>query len=166
MADNAMADNNDQDAIELLEAEHREAENLFKKYDEAKEAGNTDEKYEIARQVCAALLIHMQVEEALFYPAVRVVVNKKELVDEAIIEHRGAKAVINELGFIAADNAMFDTKVNALNEQIQHHINEEEGELFPKVRNTDLDLYKLGKRMTEKKEQLFRQHNMQQSADE
>lgn len=155
-----MTDNNDQDAITLLETEHREAEELFKKYETAKKAGKTEEKYEIARQVCAALLIHMQVEEALFYPAVRVVINKKDLVDESIIEHRGAKAVINELGLIAADNAMFDTKVEALNEQIQHHVNEEEGELFPRVKNTELDLYKLGKRMQEKKEQLFRQHNM------
>jgi hypothetical protein len=153
-------EHNEQDAIELLESEHREAEDLFKKYEAAKEAGKSDEKYEIARQVCAALLIHMQIEEALFYPAVRVVINKKELVDESIIEHRGAKAVINELGFIDADNTLFDTKVDTLKEEIQHHVSEEEGELFPKVRKTDIDLYNLGKRLAEKKEELRRQHNM------
>ena len=112
------------DAIELLKADHRAVEDLFKKYNAAKKSDSNEEKYEIARQVCAALLVHMELEEMLFYPAAQDAIRKTELVNEAIVEHQRAKALIAEIGNTSIDSPMFDAKVNVLDEQIQHHVKE------------------------------------------
>jgi len=153
--------NHKQDAIEMLKSGHREAEELFKKYEAAKEADKKSEKHEVVRQVCAALLIHMELEEKLFYPAARDVIKDMEQVDEAIVEHKGAKILISELGHTSLDSTMFDAKVGVLKEQIEHHVEEEENELFPMVLESELDLTELGERMVEQKEQLYRRHNME-----
>lgn len=151
------------DAIELLKADHREVETLFKKYEAAKEADKKQEKYEIARQVCAALLVHMELEEMLFYPAAQEVISKEELVDEAIVEHKGAKTIIKELGSTSIDSSMFDAKVSVLCEQIQHHVDEEENQLFPMVSESELDLEELGEKITKQKEQLCSEHHISAS---
>jgi len=145
-----------QDAISLLKADHREAEDLFAQYERAKEADKTEEKYEIARKVCAALLIHMQVEESIFYPAARAALDEEgdDLLNEAEVEHNGAKDLIKQLGETQADDPMFDAKVKVLSEQIEHHVEEEETELFPKLKKTSLDLDDLGKKMAVAKEDL------------
>jgi len=148
-------------AIELLKADHRDAEDLFKKYEEAKKDNADNEKrYDIARQVCAALLVHMELEEMLFYPAAKEVIQEDQLIDEAIVEHKGAKDLINELGNTSLDSSMFDAKVTVLSEQIQHHVDEEENKLFPLVSKSELDLDALGMKLAEQKERSYREHNM------
>ncbi|MFZ6876376.1 hemerythrin domain-containing protein [Undibacterium sp. Di27W] len=148
-----------QDAISLLEADHREAEDLFAQYEKAKDAEKTEEKFEIARKVCAALLIHMQVEETIFYPAARAALDEEgdDLLNEAEVEHNGAKDLIKQLGETKPDDPMFDAKVKVLSEQIEHHVDEEENELFPKLKKTDLDLDSLGDEMAQAKEDLKEQ---------
>ncbi|MFZ6654062.1 hemerythrin domain-containing protein [Undibacterium sp. TJN19] len=143
-----------QNALDLLIADHREAEELFEQYEKAKDAEKTKEKYEIARKVCAALLIHMQVEETIFYPAARAALEDEDLLNEAEVEHNGAKDLIKQLGETEADDPMFDAKVKVLSEQIEHHVEEEENELFPKLKKTDLDLDSLGEEMATAKEEL------------
>ncbi len=149
-----------QDAVSLLKADHREAEDLFKKYETAKDAGKTAEKHEIARKVCAALLIHMEIEENIFYPAARGATGDDDKLNEAEVEHSGAKELIMQLGDLKPEDPMFDARVKVLSEQIEHHVDEEENELFPEVEDSDLDLDDLGEQMADAKAALQEQHGM------
>jgi hemerythrin-like domain-containing protein len=147
-----------ENAIQLLEKEHREAEDLFEKFEKAKTSNDVNAKHEIARQVCADLLIHMEIEEALFYPAARQATQEDALLTK--VEHQAAKDLINQLGKLQPGNPMFDAKVKVLSEQIEHHVKEEENALFPKVRASSLDLVELGRQLLEKKSELKQQHKM------
>src|SRR6185437_8341022 len=103
---------------------------------------------------CAALLIHMHIEEAILYPAALEALKEDALVDEAIVEHKAAKDLIRHLGETQDDAAMFDAKTKVLSEQIRHHVDEEENKLFPRLRRSGIDLQALGVRLTGKKSEL------------
>ena len=136
------------DAIALLESDHREVEGYFEQYEVRKIA---EDKKGLADKICAALRVHAQIEEELFYPAARKATKDNDLLDEATVEHAGAKVLIAEIEAMQPGMPLYDAKVTVLGEQIQHHVKEEEGELFPKVRETSLDLKALGKQMAERK---------------
>jgi hemerythrin superfamily protein len=140
------------DGIALLEADHREVEGYFTQY---KEADSEDEKKLLAQKICAALRVHAQIEEEIFYPAARKATKDNDLLDEATVEHAGAKVLIAEIEAMQPGMPLYDAKVTVLGEQIQHHVKEEEGELFPKVRETRLDLKALGTQMAERKAELM-----------
>ncbi|MDB5763195.1 MAG: hemerythrin [Herminiimonas sp.] len=135
------------DAIGLLTADHRKAKSLFDEYEGLKSSGSPEEKFEIARQVCGELLIHMAVEEAIFYPAVRQHIRDDDLVNEAEAEHEGAKELIRQLGDIKPDDPIFDAKITVLTEQIDHHVQEEELTMFPKILLSGIDISALGKEL-------------------
>ena len=118
-----------QDAIGLLEADHREVEALFEQYEAADSAL---EKGALAAQICLALKVHAQIEEELFYPPARDKTGDTDLVDEAIVEHMGAKTLIAQIEAMAPGQPLYDAKVKVLSEQIRHHVEEEENELFPR----------------------------------
>jgi hemerythrin superfamily protein len=143
-----------QDATELLMSDHREVETLFSDYQRA--AGDA-QKGAIAGKICQALKVHTQIEEELFYPAAQDCLSQKDekLVEEAIVEHAGAKQVIAEIEAMSPGDPACDGKVKVLKQQIEHHVKEEETELFPKVRRTDADLMSLGSRMAERKRELM-----------
>ncbi|GGC64285.1 hemerythrin domain-containing protein [Undibacterium terreum] len=141
-------------AIATLEADHREAEALFKKYEKLRNSNRSTEKYGIANQVCAALLAHMEMEEKLFYPAARTATGLDDKLNEAQIEHAAARDLITQIGKLHANDPLFDAKVKVLSEQMQHHINEEEHTLFPLVRSSSLDLEQLGASMQQERENL------------
>ena len=131
------------DAISLLKQDHREVSALFKKFESAKSG-----KGAIAAEVCKLLTVHAQVEEELFYPAAREALDDNEegedLLDEAEVEHASAKELIAQIQASEEDEDLFEAKVKVLGEYIEHHVKEEENELFPKVSKTDLDLEALG----------------------
>lgn len=139
------------DAIVLLEADHREVEGYFDQYKGAKSAA---EKKSLARSICGALRVHAQIEEEIFYPAARKATKDNNLLDEATVEHAGAKVLIAEIEAMQPGMPLYDAKVTVLGEQIAHHVKEEEGELFPKVRDSRLDLKALGVQMAERKAEL------------
>ncbi|MFZ6648003.1 hemerythrin domain-containing protein [Undibacterium sp. TJN25] len=141
-------------AIDLLKADHREAEALFKQYEKAKKAGKTSEKRDIARKVCAALLIHMEIEENIFYPSARKATGDDDKLNEAEVEHAGAKSLITQLDKMEADDPMFDAKIKVLSEQIEHHVEEEEKELFPEVKKSKADLDDIGEQLEKAKARL------------
>lgn len=143
-----------QDAIALLKADHREAEDLFEQYEKLKDADKTQEKYTIAKKVCAALLIHMEIEEKIFYPRVRGLVHDDDLMNEAVVEHAGAKELIEQLGSLKPEDPMFDAKIKVLSEQIQHHVEEEEKEMFPKAEKSGADLERLGEELLSEKKKI------------
>jgi len=100
------------------------------------------------------LRVHAQIEEELFYPAARKATKDNDLLDEATVEHAGAKVLIAEIEAMQPGMPLYDAKITVLGEQIQHHVKEEENELFPKVREAHLDLKALGKQMAERKAEL------------
>jgi hemerythrin superfamily protein len=149
-----------QDAIALLKADHREAEALFEQYEKLKDADKTQEKFAIAKKVCSALLIHMEIEEKIFYPRVRGPVKDDDLMNEAVVEHAGAKDLITQLGALKPDDPMFDAKIKVLSEQIEHHVEEEEKEMFPKAEKSGVNLDQLGEDLFVAKNKLRVSHGM------
>jgi hemerythrin superfamily protein len=149
-----------QNAIALLKSDHREAEDLFEKYDKLKDADKTQEKFAVAKEVCSALLIHMEIEEKIFYPGVRGPVDDDDLMNEAVVEHAGAKELIEQLGLLKPDDPMFDAKIKVLSEQIQHHVDEEEKEMFPKAEKSGVDLEQLGEKLFTAKNEMRVKHGL------
>jgi hemerythrin superfamily protein len=129
------------DAIELLTTDHKDVKTLFKQYDKLVESdGSEEEKQALAEQICQMLTVHATIEEELFYPAAREALGEDgDLVDEADIEHAAAKELIAQIQNSSPDDDHFDARVKVLGEYIDHHVKEEEGEMFPKAKKGKLD---------------------------
>jgi hemerythrin superfamily protein len=136
------------DPIALLERDHREVERFFADFEGA--SGNA-QKRKIANAICVALKVHARLEEELFYPAAATVLGNPNLIQEAIVEHATAKDLIAQIETGAPGEAYYDARVRVLAEYIQHHVAEEEGEIFPQVRSSDLDLDALGRQIATRK---------------
>jgi hypothetical protein len=149
-----MATDDQPDAIALLKADHRKVEALFEKFEAAK---GRDQKQGLALQICTELTVHTVIEEEIFYPACRGKV-EEDLLDEAYVEHDGAKVLIAEIAAGGPVEEFYDAKVKVLSEEIRHHVKEEEkpGEgLFFQARKAELDLDALGGQMAARKQQLL-----------
>ena len=142
------------DAIALLKADHRKVEELFEKYESAR-----SRKAGIAKQICMELTIHTMIEEEIFYPACREAGVESDMMDEADVEHDGAKALIAEMENGSPDDDYYDAKVKVLSEEIKHHVKEEEqrGGIFSQAREAEMDLAGLGEQMAARKEELMAQ---------
>jgi hypothetical protein len=144
------------DAIAMLKADHRAVEDLFEEFDGAR---SDDRKKKIAHRVCVELKIHTMLEEEIFYPAFRGVIEDDTL-DEAYVEHDGAKVLINDIEASGPGAEFYEAKVTVLSEEIKHHVHEEEmpGEgMFAQCRKTDVDLVALRDQMLTRKEALLAQ---------
>ena len=143
-------------AIELLEADHRKVEALFEQYESEKE-GDEDTKREIAKKICGELTAHAQLEEELFYPWLRENLDEEdmEMLEEAYVEHAGAKDLIAQLEAANEIDATYDAKVKVLSEYIKHHVKEEEQEIFPEVASEEEELDELGQEMFARKVELL-----------
>jgi hypothetical protein len=141
-------------ALELLKEDHQEVDGFFDEYETLEDAG---EKERLALKICLALTVHTQIEEEIFYPAAREAIEKSELIDEAIVEHASAKQLIAEIEEMDTGDELYDAKVKVLGEQVRHHVEEEEDELFPEIESSELDLEALGKKMAERKAALFKE---------
>jgi hemerythrin superfamily protein len=142
------------DAIAMLEADHKKVQKAFKDFEKLKETGNRREKAAIVQQTCADLTVHTKLEEEIFYPAVRKAIKDAAVMDEAKVEHEGAKNLIAQLKSMQPGDDLYDAKFTVLGESVNHHIKEEQNEMFPKVRKTKLDLTALGQQMVQRKAQL------------
>ncbi len=141
-------------AIDLLKSDHDEVEKLFDEYGDRREDADAQTKQDIVDSICKALEVHAQLEEELFYPAFRSVDEMEDLLDEAVIEHQSVKHLVAQLEASTPDDLLYDAKVRVLCEYVKHHVREEEGEIFPKARSSDVDLDALGRKMTARKEEL------------
>lgn len=140
------------DAIKLLKADHKEVKTWFKQYEKLE----TDaDKQALAEQICLALTVHAQIEEEIFYPAARAAIDDGDLFDEAEVEHGTAKQLIAEIQAMKVGDRLFDAKVIVLGEYIDHHVEEEENEMFPEARDSDLDLKALGVQLAARKAELM-----------
>lgn len=141
------------DAIALLKADHDKVEKLFEEFEGASGASR---KQKIANQICLELTVHTEIEEKIFYPACEGVV-EKDLIDEAYVEHDGAKVLIAEIEAGGPDEEFYDAKVKVLGEMIEHHVEEEEKRvegMFAQARKGGLDMDALGEQMWARKQEL------------
>lgn len=139
------------DAIELLTQDHDNVKALFEKYEATGDKAYATKK-KLATQICLELTRHATAEEEIFYPAVRAAGGDNEdLVDEATVEHASAKELIAQILAMEADDELYDAKVKVLSEQIEHHVEEEEGEMFPRAKKAKLDLVALGEAIEARK---------------
>ena len=141
------------DAIALLKADHRKVEELFEQYESASGDGK---KQKIALQICLELTVHATIEEEIFYPACEGKI-EQDLLEEAYVEHDGAKVLIAEIEAGGPDDDYYDAKVKVLSEQIEHHVEEEEMRMegmFSQARKAGLDMDALGEQLAARKEEL------------
>jgi hemerythrin superfamily protein len=141
-----------QDAIALLKADHREVEDLFAKAEKAGKAS----KQKIVQKICQALAVHAEIEEEIAYPAFRDAGVSSDTMDEAAVEHATVKQFVEELQEMEAGDDQYDAKVKVLCEYVKHHVKEEEKEMFPKVKQTDVDIDQIGQQLAERKSELMR----------
>lgn len=142
------------DAIAMLTADHREVKAMFEQYDKLGDRANASKK-KLADQICDALTLHATIEEEIFYPALRAASKEAaDLLDEALVEHAGAKDLIAQLQEMDPEDDLYDAKVTVLGEQIDHHVGEEEGEMFKTAKKAGLDMVALGTEMAQRKEEL------------
>lgn len=147
----------DIDAIALLTQDHKDVKKLFKQYDKMVEEGaEDDERQALASQICTMLTVHATIEEEIFYPAARDALEEQDLLDEAEVEHASAKDLIAQIeaGSPSTDD-LYDAKVKVLGEYIDHHVKEEEGEMFAQARKSDMDLAALGEELMARKQELL-----------
>ena len=144
------------DATTMLAKDHKDVKALFKRYEKLTKAeadGST--RQELAEQICQMLTVHATIEEEIFYPAVREADVDEDLLDEAEVEHASAKDLIGQIQSMQPDDDLYDAKVTVLGEYINHHVQEEEGEMFPKARRAKVDLAGLAEQLKQRKEQLM-----------
>ncbi|BBK30808.1 hemerythrin HHE cation binding domain-containing protein [Stella humosa] len=141
------------DAVALLKSDHRKVEELFEQFEKAKDGTR---KRKLADQICLELAVHAKIEEDVFYPACRGKI-EEDLLDEAHVEHDGAKVLLAEIAATSPDDEFFDAKVKVLSEMIKHHVEEEEKRvegMFSQARKAGLDMDALGRTMAARKQEL------------
>ncbi|CAH1386458.1 hemerythrin domain-containing protein [Candidatus Nitrotoga sp. M5] len=143
-----------ENAIELLKNDHSQVKADFKKFESLGSKAYASKK-KLAESICADLFKHTIIEEEIFYPAVRKGSKKaQDMIDEAVVEHESAKELISQIQSMSPEEELFDARVMVLSEQIEHHVKEEEEEIFPLVQKMKLDLIQLGEQMAARKELL------------
>ena len=143
------------DALKLLKEDHDKVKKAFKKFEKMDHESNAAQQ--LAAQTIADIKLHAAIEEEIFYPAVREAIDDEDLMNEAQVEHETAKMLIEQLENMGADDPNFHATFTVLGEYVNHHVEEEEGEMFPQAKKTDLDFEELGQRMKQRKEELMGQ---------
>lgn len=141
-----------QDATSLLRADHKLVSSLFEDFENA---SSNAVKRKLVNKICLELSVHAQVEEEIFYPAVKQALNDHEMVPEATVEHATLKSLIAQVEGVEPDGEMYDAKVKVLCEYVEHHVKEEQDEMFPKAKASKLDMLALGEKMATRKKELI-----------
>lgn len=150
------------DVCDLLDADHKAVKKMFKDFDaltESKARSAAQSRLDLARQICMELTVHAQVEEEIFYPAVRNSIKETDLIAEAEVEHQTAKDLIAQIEAAETADEEFNAKVKVLGEYIDHHVKEERNEMFPKARAAKkLDLVAMRDEVEARKQELMDEH--------
>jgi hemerythrin-like domain-containing protein len=151
--------NKQEDACDLLEADHDAVKEMFSEYNELIEdqeggSNNSEDRRLLAEKICQALTVHAQIEEEIFYPGVREGVDDDLMMDEARVEHASAKGLIAQIQEMDPENPVYDAMVRVLGEYVDHHIEEEQNEIFPRARESDVDLTQMREQMMARKQEL------------
>jgi hemerythrin-like domain-containing protein len=147
------------DACDLLDADHKAVKKMFKEYEEltsSRGRGAAQKKLDLAQRICLELTVHAQIEEEIFYPALREVLKDTDILAEAEVEHQSAKDLIAQIEEMDEADEMYDAKVKVLGEYVDHHVKEEKNEIFPKARSArKLDLVAMRDELQTRKEALM-----------
>ena len=152
-----MATATQKDACDFLDADHKAVKKLFTEYEELAEARGSsgEKKRQLAERICREVTVHAQLEEEIFYPAVRKALKEDLMMDEADVEHASAKELIAQIQDMTPGDTLYDAKVMVLGEYIDHHVKEERNEMFPKARASKVDLVKMRATLQGRKEELM-----------
>lgn len=144
------------DALAMLKADHDKVKKMFKEFEKLN-SDETEEKAQLVKQACAELKIHTQLENEIVYPAVREAIDDDDLMDEALVEHEAAEELISQLEQMQPGDEMYDAKFTVLGEYVNHHIAEEQKEMFPAAKKAKIDLAALGEQMLARKQELMKE---------
>lgn len=152
-----MATARQKDACDLLDADHKAVKKMFKEFEELTEARSSsrEKKRLLAGKICLELTVHAQIEEEIFYPAIRKAIKDELMMNEAEVEHTTAKDLIAQIQGMDPGDPLYDAKVLVLGEYIDHHVKEERTEMFPKARASKVDLVKMRETLQARKEELM-----------
>jgi hemerythrin superfamily protein len=143
-----------QTALDVLKTDHAEVSKLFKQFEKFKKSEDSDGMRQTAQAACKALSIHAQIEEEIFYPALRDAADADDALDEADVEHSHVKELVTQLKESGPEDDLFEARFKVLSEYVQHHVDEEESTIFSTARKADLDLVALGEQLVARKEEL------------
>lgn len=152
--------------IEMLIEDHRKVQKMFKQFEKLTNQDDAQSKRDLVEQACAELNVHTTIEEEIFYPAAREALDEGDLVAEALVEHASAKDLIAKLEGMDADGEEYDATFTVLGEYVNHHIEEEQEEMFPKMKKAGLDWDGLAQQMQQRKQALQEQMGLGGAEDE
>ena len=142
-------------ALALLKADHDRVKALFRAFEALRGRDDADRrKTELVDDICYELTLHSMLEEEIFYPLLRAAIDDDDLLDEADIEHAGARELIGQLEIMVPGDDHYDATVTVLGEEVEHHIAKEESELFDAARGAGIDLDALGAQLAARKSEL------------
>jgi len=145
-----------QDAVTLLSSDHAEVKQMFEEYRQlVQDNADDDRRDELAAEICSALTVHAEIEEDIFYPALRERLDDDLALDQAEVEHAIARDLIEQIVAMEPDDALFDARVLVLAEYVEHHVQEEESEIFPQAEKSGIDLDELGAELADRKNELL-----------
>jgi len=151
----------DTEAIEMLKEDHAKVKKAFKEF-EKMDRSDTETCRQLVQTVCEDLKVHTTLEEEIFYPALREAMEDEDILNEAAVEHETAKMLIDQLENMEPDDPNYYATFTVLGEYVMHHVKEEEGEMFPEAKKTDIDFESLAQRMQDRKAELM--SRMEQTA--
>jgi hemerythrin-like domain-containing protein len=152
--------------IDMLKEDHKRARKAFRQFEKLDPEQDAEERRAIVEQTCAELKLHSTLEEELLYPAARDLIKEPDLVDEAEVEHATAKQLIEQLEHMSSDDAKYGATFTVLGEYVNHHIKEEEGEMFPQLEKAKSDWQSLCDEMNSRREELMQQLLPQEAHEE
>lgn len=143
------------DAINLLMEDHRAVQKLFNAFDKA-DRHDLDARATLVRRACEELTVHAMIEEEVFYPAAQKALDEEDRpeVEEAFVEHYLVKILIERFATLKAGEPGFDATFKVMSEMVRHHIEEEESDLFPRLRKSGADMAQLGEKLMQRKKTL------------
>jgi hemerythrin-like domain-containing protein len=146
----------EQDAVSLLTSDHAEVKQMFEEYRQlVHDNADDDRRAELAGEICSALTVHAEIEEDIFYPVLRERLEANLALDQAEVEHAIARDLIEQIEAMEPDDALFDARVLVLAEYVEHHVQEEESEIFPQAEKSGIDLDELGAELADRRHELL-----------
>lgn len=133
------------DVLDTLNEDHKKIIDLFDEFQNIKERADDETRQTLVEVACTELVIHAQIEDEFLYPALREAFDDAALIDQAEVEHGVARQLIGELESMHPDDNLYDAKFIVLGEYVRHHIQEEQNKIFPKIRESGMNLEALGK---------------------